>query len=280
MSSSSIRRSIKEPRPISSNFIRISSLVTSSSLQQNVSHHVNGKCCTTSNFDFLILVESFELKNDIVCYYKQTMMLVFVTVSTVLAFPYPEDAPLVLEEVPANIDDAVADDASLPLVEGDETVDARHHYNSYNRKPSAYRPSYYRPTYSRPAATYHRPAASYHRPAVSYHRPATSYNNLQQGYGHTGHHTNGGYNSGYHSSGSLTSHHQQSSNYYGSNTAGYGYPSNHGSFGGLGWREGQKPGKVVEDSAVPLSDDVPLVQEPDNVETAGPAATPEVVFQQ
>lgn len=167
------------------------------------------------------------------------MVLVFVTVST-LAFPYPQDEPVLTEEVEV----AAIDDASPPLAEGEDTVDARHHYSSFNnqRPASAYRPSYARPAYNRPAA-------------------ATSYYNRPQNYGSAGHHNTGSYNSGYGNSAG----HRPSSNYYGSNAG-----SHHGAFGGLGWREGQKSGDV----AAP-SDEALLVPDAD----AGTGASG-VVFQQ
>lgn len=177
------------------------------------------------------------------------MVLVFVTVSA-LALPYPqEDAPA---EADAG-DEVAAIDETVPLVlldEGDETIDGRHHYISNNRRPAAY---YNRPSYNRPSAAY------------NYRPSAGAYNSRPHNYGSAGHHNSGGY-------GGYAGH--QSNNYHGNSYYGYQH-SNHGTFGGLGWREAQK--SSGDDVAAPPVEEEELQVQ--GVEET-PAAPGVVVFQQ
>lgn len=182
------------------------------------------------------------------------MVLVFVTVSA-LALPYPqEDGPAAADAG----DEVAAIDETVPLVlldEGDETIDGRHHYSSNsNRRPAAY---YNRPSYNRPSAAY------------NYRPSAGAYNSRPHNYGSAGHHTSGGY-------GGYAGH--QSNKYYGNSYYGYQH-SNHGTFGGLGWREAQKSSgdDVAAVAQSPVEEEELLVQ---GVEETPAAPAGVVVFQQ
>jgi hypothetical protein len=175
------------------------------------------------------------------------MVLVFVTVSA-LALPYAQEDPR------ADADEVAAIDETVPLVlldEGDETIDGRHHYISNNRRPAAY---YNRPSYNRPAMNY------------NYRPSAGAYNSRPHNYGSAGHHTSGGY-------GGYAGH--QSNNYHGNSYYGYQH-SNHGTFGGLGWREAQKSSGDDVAAAPPVEEEELLVQDVEET----PAAPGVVVFQQ
>ncbi len=180
------------------------------------------------------------------------MVLVFVTVSA-LALPYAQEDPRADADAG---DEVTAIDETVPLVlldEGDETIDGRHHYISNNRRPAAY---YNRPSYNRPSAAY------------NYRPSAGAYNSRPHNYGSAGHHTSGGY-------GGYAGH--QSNNYHGNSYYGYQH-SNHGTFGGLGWREAQKSsGDDVAAAASPVQEEEELLVQ--GVEET-PAAPGVVVFQQ